>query len=144
MYKKMLFGILFLIQFSFVNAKKDETYFKNYSYNQQIPKSIYFQTYKYWIKIDKQSNGKYLYQSGGIISDFPIDIDAPFTPTEMIIIDGELTYIDNCYYFNFKNKGYKYVVKTIDKYWSEYSLSVYNPKGEKILFEKGNSIITRY
>lgn len=73
--------------------------------SQQIPKTVIIKTKKFKIRIDKQPNGKYLYQSWSA--------NARLTSKpNMIISDGELIPDGSGgnYYFNFSNKGHTYQV----------------------------------
>ncbi len=87
MIKYFLLGAFTLAQFSLVSAKETPSLPKSttLSYNafQQVPKTVIIKTKKFKIRIDKQPNGRYLYQSW--------NANAKITAKpSMIISDGEL------------------------------------------------------
>jgi len=109
MIKYFLLGAFTLAQFSLVSAKETPSLPKSttLSYNafQQVPKTVIIKTKKFKIRIDKQPNGRYLYQSW--------NANAKITAKpSMIISDGELIPdgTGGNYYFNFTNEGYSYQV----------------------------------
>lgn len=86
MIKKLLLGTLCIAQFSLISAhdlnpnpKKDnET-----AYFQNVPKTVIIKTKKFKVRIDKQPNGNYLYQSWGANTKIT-------AKPSMIISNGEL------------------------------------------------------
>ncbi|PIF46532.1 hypothetical protein CLU96_3570 [Chryseobacterium sp. 52] len=112
MIKKILFGAFCMTQFSFAYAAEKPAVNMNTIMAsgdiqpfQKIPKTVIIKTKKFKIRIDKQPNGKYLYQSWAV--------NAKITSKpSMIISDGELIPDGSGgnYYFNFVNEGYNYQV----------------------------------
>lgn len=109
MRKHILLGTFCLAQFSFVYAKEvpnpKTDRFITSSVLQQVPKTVIIKTKKFKIRIDKQPNGRYLYQSW--------NANAKITAKpSMIISDGELIPdgTGGNYYFNFTNEGHSYQV----------------------------------
>lgn len=109
MIKHILLGTFCLAQFSFVyanevpNLKTDR--FITLSALQQVPKTVIIKTKKFKIRIDKQPNGKYLYQSW--------NANAKITAKpSMIISDGELIPdgTGGNYYISFNNEGHSYQI----------------------------------
>ncbi|UHO39603.1 hypothetical protein H5J24_05825 [Chryseobacterium capnotolerans] len=109
MIKYFLLGAFSLAQFSFVSAKETSEFSKSnticYTVLQQVPKTVIIKTKKFKIRIDKQPNGKYLYQSWNANSKIT-------AKPSMIISDGELIPDGSGgnYYFNFNNQGHSYQV----------------------------------
>ncbi|WP_312901910.1 hypothetical protein [Chryseobacterium taichungense] len=109
MIKKILLGAIYMTSISMISAKSiHQTEPKDgpkTEIRQQVPKSVIIKTKKFKVRIDKQPNGNYLYQSwpakGKIIS-----------KPSMIISDGELIPDGSGgnYYFEFHNEGYTYKV----------------------------------
>ncbi|MCT2406189.1 hypothetical protein NZD88_01300 [Chryseobacterium antibioticum] len=112
MIKKILLGAFCMTQFSLAYAteKPSATINTQHASNevqpfQKVPKTVIIKTKKFKIRIDKQPNGKYLYQSWAA--------NAKITSKpSMIISDGELIPDGSGgnYYFNFVNEGYNYQV----------------------------------
>ncbi|SIQ52051.1 hypothetical protein [Chryseobacterium sp. RU33C] len=109
MIKHILLGTFCLVQFSFVYAKEVPTLktegFITSSILQQVPKTVIIKTKKFKIRIDKQPNGKYLYQSW--------NANAKITAKpSMIISDGELIPdgTGGNYYIEFSNEGHSYQI----------------------------------
>lgn len=112
MIKKILLGAFCVTQFSLAYAteKTAATINVQHASNevqsfQKVPKTVIIKTKKFKIRIDKQPNGKYLYQSWAA--------NAKITSKpNMIISDGELIPDGSGgnYYFNFVNEGYTYQV----------------------------------
>ncbi|KYH06878.1 hypothetical protein A1704_22065 [Chryseobacterium cucumeris] len=109
MIKHILLGTFCLAQFSFVHAKEVPASktdgFITSSTLQQVPKTVIIKTKKFKIRIDKQPNGKYLYQSW--------NANAKITAKpSMIISDGELIPdgTGGNYYINFNNEGHSYQI----------------------------------
>ena len=109
MIKHILLGTFFLAQFSFVAAKEvpnpKTDHFITSSALQQVPKTVIIKTKKFKIRIDKQPNGKYLYQSW--------NANAKITAKpSMIISDGELIPDGSGgnYYIAFNNEGHSYQI----------------------------------
>lgn len=109
MIKHILLGTFCLAQFSFVNSKevpnsKTEGFITT-SALQQVPKTVIIKTKKFKIRIDKQPNGKYLYQSW--------NANAKITAKpSMIISEGELIPdgTGGNYYIEFNNEGHSYQI----------------------------------
>ncbi|MGX5685271.1 hypothetical protein ACWKWW_11945 [Chryseobacterium cucumeris] len=109
MIKRILLGTFCLAQFSFVQAKevpapKTDGLITS-SALQQVPKTVIIKTKKFKIRIDKQPNGKYLYQSW--------NANAKITAKpSMIISDGELIPdgTGGNYYIEFSNEGHSYQI----------------------------------
>lgn len=109
MIKQILLGTFCLAQFSFVHAKEAPApktdHFVTVSALQQVPKTVIIKTKKFKIRIDKQPNGKYLYQSW--------NANAKITAKpSMIISDGELIPdgTGGNYYIEFSNEGHSYQI----------------------------------
>ncbi|MBL1220354.1 hypothetical protein JET18_05860 [Chryseobacterium sp. L7] len=103
---------------------------------QQIPKTVIIKTKKFKIRIDKQPNGKYLYQSWAA--------NAKITSKpSMIISDGELIPDGSGgnYYFRFLNNGYTYEVwrnyLTDSASKAPYTLSVTDDNDKEIVNQDG-------
>ncbi|SMO70649.1 hypothetical protein SAMN06265171_10590 [Chryseobacterium rhizoplanae] len=109
MIKKLLLGTFCLAQFSFAYAKEVPTPKTDISVTssalQQVPKTVIIKTKKFKIRIDKQPNGKYLYQSW--------NANAKITAKpSMIISDGEMIPdgTGGNYYISFSNEGHSYQI----------------------------------
>lgn len=109
MIKKLLLGTFCLTQFSFAYAKEVPTPKTDISVTssalQQVPKTVIIKTKKFKIRIDKQPNGKYLYQSW--------NANAKITAKpSMIISDGEMIPdgTGGNYYISFNNEGHSYQI----------------------------------
>lgn len=109
MIKHILLGTLCFAQFSFAFAKEVPNLktdrFITTSVTQQVPKTVIIKTKKFKVRIDKQPNGKYLYQSW--------NANAKITSKpSMIISDGELIPdgTGGNYYINFNNEGHSYQI----------------------------------
>lgn len=138
MIRKILLGTFCLAQISFIQAIAfTENPVSKISYQQEkLPKSVIIKTQKFKIRIDKQPNGKYLYQSWpakGKITNKP----------SMIISDGELIPDGSGgnYYFEFNNEGYTYKVwrnyLTDSPKKAPYTLTVENLDGKIIVNQDG-------
>ncbi|MBO9690405.1 hypothetical protein [Chryseobacterium sp.] len=109
MIKHILLGTLCLAQFSFAFAKEvpnpKTDRFITTSATQQVPKTVIIKTKKFKIRIDKQPNGKYLYQSWNANTKIT-------AKPSMIISDGELVPdgTGGNYYINFNNEGHSYQI----------------------------------
>lgn len=140
MIKHFLLGAFCLAQFSFVNASETadrlspETFLSTSS--QQVPKTVIIKTKKFKIRIDKQPNGKYLYQSWNANASLT-------TKPSMIISDGELVADGSGgnYYIVFNNEGYTYQVwrnyLTDSAKKAPYTLTVNDPNDREILSQDG-------
>jgi len=109
MIKHILLGTFCLAQFSFVDAKevpppKTDGFITSSAF-QQVPKTVIIKTKKFKIRIDKQPNGKYLYQSWNANTKIT-------AKPSMIISDGELIPdgTGGNYYINFNNEGHSYQI----------------------------------
>lgn len=98
-----------MAQFSFVYAKEVPNPKTDISVAssalQQVPKTVIIKTKKFKIRIDKQPNGKYLYQSW--------NANAKITAKpSMIISDGEMIPdgTGGNYYITFSNEGHSYQI----------------------------------
>ncbi|SIQ59516.1 hypothetical protein SAMN05880574_11767 [Chryseobacterium sp. RU37D] len=102
----------------------------------KAPKSFIIKTKKFKIKIDKQANGTYLYQSWGAQS--------PITAKPSLVIkNGTVEYETqgDRYYYNFKNKGYDYtVVKEFGGAKYMYTLMVSDKNKNTVLTEDGEIV----
>lgn len=112
MIKKLLLGTLCIAQFSIFSAnefKKNPIKNNETGYYQNIPKTFIIKTKKFKVRIDKQPNGNYLYQSWGANTKIT-------AKPAMIISDGELIPEGSGgnYYFEFNNNG------TIYQVWRNY------------------------
>lgn len=114
MIKKLLLGTLCVAQFSLV-AAHDLEQTSNFTddngteYVQNVPKTVIIKTKKFKVRIDKQPNGNYLYQSWGANTKIT-------AKPSMIISNGELIPDGSGgnYYFEFNNNG------TIYQVWRNY------------------------
>jgi len=138
MIKKLLFGAFCLALFSLINANSFiENPISKVNYQKEkIPKSIIIKTKKFKIKIDKQPNGKYLYQSWGANGKVT-------SKPSMIISDGSLIPdgTGGNYYYEFNNNGYIYQIwrnylKDSPKK-APYTLSVTDQNGKTIVNQDG-------
>lgn len=114
MIKKLLLGTLCIAQFSLVAAhdlKKTSNFTDDNGteYFQNVPKTVIIKTKKFKVRIDKQPNGNYLYQSWGANTKIT-------AKPSMIISNGELIPDGSGgnYYFEFNNNG------TIYQVWRNY------------------------
>jgi hypothetical protein len=135
MIKKLLLGTLCIAQFSLISAhdlnptpKKDnET-----AYFQNVPKTVIIKTKKFKVRIDKQPNGNYLYQSWGANTKIT-------AKPSMIISNGELIPDGSGgnYYFEFNNNGTLYQVwrnyLTASAKKAPYTLVVIDGNGETLV-----------
>lgn len=135
MIKKLLLGTLCIAQFSLISAhdlnptpKKDNgiVYFQN------VPKTVIIKTKKFKVRIDKQPNGNYLYQSWGANTKIT-------AKPSMIISNGELIPDGSGgnYYFEFNNNGTLYQVwrnyLTASAKKAPYTLVVIDGNGETLV-----------
>lgn len=144
MNKYFLLGVFSLAQFSFAYAKGTPDAPKtnvetSYSTFQQVPKTVIIKTKKFKIRIDKQPNGKYLYQSW--------NANAKITAKpSMIISDGELIPDGSGgnYYINFNNEGHSYQVwrnyLTNSAKKAPYTLVVYDTNEQEIVRQDGQIV----
>lgn len=136
MIKYFLLGAFFLTQFSLVSAKETPEFSKSntltYNVLQQVPKTVIIKTKKFKIRVDKQPNGKYLYQSWNANSKIT-------SKPSMIISDGELVPDGSGgnYYFSFNNNGHNYQVwrnyLTNSAKKAPYTLVVYDTNDNEIV-----------
>ena len=135
MIKKLLLGTLCIAQFSLISAhdlnpnpNKDNgtTYFQN------VPKTVIIKTKKFKVRIDKQPNGNYLYQSWGANTKIT-------AKPSMIISEGEVIPDGSGgnYYFEFNNNGTLYQVwrnyLTNSSKKAPYTLVVIDGNGETLV-----------
>lgn len=141
MIKKLLLATLCIAQFSLITANPvHENPVSKENYQQEkIPKSVIIKTKKFKLKIDRQPNGKYLYQSWaatGKVTSKP----------NMIISDGELIPdgTGGNYYYEFNNNGHIYQVwrnyLTDSPKKAPYTLSVTDPNGKRIVNQDGQIV----
>jgi hypothetical protein len=135
MIKKLLLGTLCIAQFSLISAHELNTNPKKDNgtgYFQNVPKTVIIKTKKFKVRIDKQPNGNYLYQSWGAntkITEKP----------SMIISNGELIPDGSGgnYYFEFNNNGTLYQVwrnyLTASAKKAPYTLVVIDGNGETLV-----------
>jgi hypothetical protein len=144
MIKKILLGIFCIVQFSLVSANESKaihphSHLTKNEYFQKVPKTIIIKTKKFKIRIDKQPNGKYLYQSWAA--------NAKITSKpNMIISDGELIPdgTGGNYYYEFINNNYTYQVwrnyLTDSPKKAPYTLSVNDNTGKTIVNQDGQVV----
>lgn len=144
MIKYFLLGAFSLAQFSFVDAKEIPNHSKTgntavHSIFQKVPKTVIIKTKKFKIRIDKQPNGKYLYQSW--------NSNAKITAKpSMIISDGELIPDGSGgnYYINFNNDGHSYQVwrnyLTDSAKKAPYTLVVFDANDQEIVRQDGQVV----
>lgn len=141
MIKYLLLGTFTLAQFSFAYAKETSNDLKiktsfTHSVNQQVPKTVIIKTKKFKIRIDKQPNGKYLYQSWNANTKIT-------AKPSMIISDGEMIPdgTGGNYYINFNNEGHNYQVwrnyLTNSAKKAPYTLVVYDTNDREIVRQDG-------
>lgn len=141
MIKKFLFGAICIAQFSLIQANTiNENPISKVNYQKErVPKSVIIKTKKFKIKIDKQPNGKYLYQSWGVNGKVT-------TKPSMIISDGELIPdgTGGNYYFEFNNNGYVYQIwrnyLTDSPKKAPYTLTVDDQNGKTIVNQDGQVV----
>lgn len=135
MIKKLLLGTLCIAQFSLISANDLKPNPKNDNrtgYYQNVPKTVIIKTKKFKIKIDKQPNGNYLYQSWGANTKIS-------AKPSMIISDGEVIPDGSGgnYYFEFNNNGTLYQVwrnyLTNSSKKAPYTLVVIDGNGETLV-----------
>ncbi|MDQ0782377.1 hypothetical protein [Chryseobacterium sp. W4I1] len=142
MIKKILLGAFCIAQFSLAYANEKRAVINSSKVSdevqpfQKIPKTVIIKTKKFKIRIDKQPNGKYLYQSWAA--------NAKITSKpSMIISDGELIPdgTGGNYYFSFINKGFTYQVwrnyLTDSASKAPYTLSVSDENGNEVVNQDG-------
>jgi hypothetical protein len=144
MIKKILLGAFCLAQFSWVSANdlnniNPVSNLRNSEYFQKVPKTVIIKTKKFKIRIDKQPNGKYLYQAWSA--------NAKITSKpSMIIPDGELIPdgTGGNYYYEFINNNYTYQVwrnyLTDSPKKAPYTLSVTDNTGKTIVNQDGKVV----
>ncbi|WP_185269580.1 hypothetical protein [Chryseobacterium bernardetii] len=135
MIKYFLWGVFSLAQISFVYAKEtpDLPQKKIVSSTfQKIPKTVIIKTKKFKIRIDKQPNGNYLYQSWNANAKITAKPSMIISDVEMVP-DGS----GGNYYFNFNNQGHNYQVwrnyLTDSAKKAPYTLVVYDTNGNEIV-----------
>ncbi|MCX8531229.1 hypothetical protein [Chryseobacterium luquanense] len=135
MIKKLLLGTLCIAQFSLISANDLKPNPKNDNgtgYFQNVPKTVIIKTKKFKVRIDKQPNGNYLYQSWGANTKIT-------SKPSMIISDGELIPDGSGgnYYFEFNNNGTLYQVwrnyLTASAKKAPYTLVVIDGNGETLV-----------
>jgi hypothetical protein len=138
MIKKLLLAAFCIAQFSLIQANTvNENPISKVNYQKEkVPKSIIIKTKKFKIKIDKQPNGKYLYQSWGAKGKVT-------SKPSMIISDGSLIPdgTGGNYYYEFNNNGYLYQIwrnyLTDSPKKAPYTLSVTDQNGKTIVNQDG-------
>ncbi len=143
MIKKILMAAVCIANISMISAKS--TYENKYNggpeteITQQVPKSVIIKTQKFKVRIDKQPNGNYLYQS------WPAKGKITSKPS-MIISDGELIQDGSGgnYYFEFHNEGYTYKVwrnyLTDSPKKAPYTLTVEDQDGKTVVSQDGTFV----
>ncbi|KQT22572.1 hypothetical protein ASG22_15050 [Chryseobacterium sp. Leaf405] len=134
MIKKVLFAAICIAQFSLIQANTiSETPISKVNYQKErVPKSVIIKTKKFKVRIDKQPNGNYLYQSWGANTKIT-------AKPSMIISNGE--YIPDGsggnYYFEFNNNG------TIYQVWRNYltASSKKAPYTLVVIDTNGNTVV---
>ncbi|SDQ65433.1 hypothetical protein SAMN05421664_2035 [Chryseobacterium soldanellicola] len=144
MIKKILLGAFCIAQFSLVSANdlkniNPVSHIRNSEYFQKVPKTVIIKTKKFKIRIDKQPNGKYLYQSWAA--------NAKITSKpSMIIPDGELIPdgTGGNYYYEFVNNAFTYQVwrnyLTDSAKKAPYTLKVDDNTGKTIVNQDGQVV----
>ena len=144
MINKVLLGVFCIAQFSLVSANESkainpDSHFTKSEYFQKVPKTVIIKTKKFKIRIDKQPNGKYLYQSWAA--------NAKITSKpNMIISDGELIPdgTGGNYYYEFINNNYTYQVwrnyLTASPKKAPYTLLVNDNTGKTIVNQDGQVV----
>ena len=107
MIKKIFIGAFSIAQFSLIQATpftENPTLKINYQ-KEKVPNTVIIKTKKFKIRIDKQPNGNYLYQSWGANTKIT-------TKPSMIISNGEIIPDGSGgnYYYEFNNNNYSYKV----------------------------------
>jgi len=135
MIKKTLLCIALLPALSFANIKDVATEIKaekTEKYQEKLPATIIIKTKKFKVRIDKQPNGNYLYQSWSA--------NAKITAKpSMIISDGELIPDGSGgnYYYEFNNNGTLYQVwrnyLTNSSKKAPYTLVVIGSNGDELV-----------
>lgn len=106
---------------------------------EKVPKTVIIKTKKFKIRLDKQPNGNYLYQSWGANTKIT-------AKPSMIISDGEIVPDGSGgnYYYEFNNNGYIYQVwrnyLTDSATKPPYTLVVIGANGETILKQDGKIV----
>lgn len=134
MIKKILFAAICIFQFSLIQATNfNENLVSKTNYQKEkVPKTIIIKTKKFKVRIDKQPNGNYLYQSWGANTKIT-------TKPSMIISDGEVIPDGSGgnYYFEFNNNGTLYQVwrnyLTNSSKKAPYTLVVIDGNGETLV-----------
>jgi len=136
MIKKVLFAAICIAQFSLIQANTiSENPISKVNYQKErVPKSVIIKTKKFKVRIDKQPNGNYLYQSWGANTKIT-------AKPSMIISNGE--YIPDGsggnYYFEFNNNGTLYQVwrnyLTASSKKAPYTLVVIDTNGNTVVRE---------
>lgn len=146
MIKKIVLGAFCITQFSLAYAtEKPSSTLNSYraSYEgqpfQKVPKTLIIKTKKFKIRIDKQPNGKYLYQAWAATAKLT-------SKPSMIITDGELIPDGSGgnYYFNFVNEGHTYQVwrnyLTDSASKAPYTLTVTDENDHEIVRQDGQVV----
>lgn len=139
MIKKIILSACLLPFLSFAYVKENSsnstekiTKNRNKASQEKVPKTVIIKTKKFKIKIDKQPNGNYLYQSWGANTKIT-------AKPSMIISDGEVVPDGSGgnYYFEFNNNGTLYQVwrnyLTNSSKKAPYTLVVIDGNGETIV-----------
>jgi len=135
MIKKIILCLALLPILSFANKIHVPTEIKTEKkekYQEKIPKTVIIKTKKFKVRIDKQPNGNYLYQSWGANTKIT-------AKPSMIISDGEVIPDGSGgnYYFEFNNNGTLYQVwrnyLTNSSKKAPYTLVVIDGNGETLV-----------
>ncbi|KQK25267.1 hypothetical protein AR438_12120 [Chryseobacterium aquaticum] len=135
MIKKIILCLTLLPTLSFANKIHVATEIKTEKkekYQEKIPKTVIIKTKKFKVRIDKQPNGNYLYQSWGANTKIT-------AKPSMIISDGEVIPDGSGgnYYFEFNNNGTLYQVwrnyLTNSSKKTPYTLVVIDGNGETLV-----------
>jgi len=107
MIKKIFIGAFCIAQFSLIQATPftENPTLKINSQKEKVPNTVIIKTKKFKIRIDKQPNGNYLYQSWGANTKIT-------AKPSMIISNGEIIPDGSGgnYYYEFNNNNYSYKV----------------------------------
>lgn len=135
MIKKIILCLALLPTLSFANKIHVPTEIKTEKkekYQEKIPKTVIIKTKKFKVRIDKQPNGNYLYQSWGANTKIT-------AKPSMIISEGEVIPDGSGgnYYFEFNNNGTLYQVwrnyLTNSSKKAPYTLVVIDGNGETLV-----------
>nr|WP_314498468.1 hypothetical protein [uncultured Chryseobacterium sp.] len=139
MIKKIVLGACLIPALSFAHIYENTSYLpekitvnRNTNPQEKIPKTVIIKTKKFKIRVDKQPNGNYLYQSWGANTRIT-------AKPSMIISDGEVVSDGSGgnYYIEFNNNGTLYQIwrnyLTNSTKKAPYTLVVIDSNGETLV-----------